>query len=392
MIYWVLDVLRARLESLGLGWLVRVFDQVEFRALLSAGLAFAVVLVLGKPTIRWLVRLKVGDSGLTDGEALRAHAASKANVPTMGGVLICGSIVVSTLLLADVVNAFVVVLGMVVVVWLAGVGGADDYLKLTAKRRGTGRQGLRAWEKLVFQLGLGLLVGVFAYGQAAVADGPSMGHVLKLPWQPVWDAINRDAAEGLVYLPRVGYVVVALLMITGMSNAVNITDGMDGLAAGLVAAVGSGLMVLCLIAGDAGQAIAWMVPKVAEADELGVMAAAMVGACLGFLWWNCNPARVFMGDTGSLALGGLIGFIAVVIRQEIVVLLMCGVFLAEIGSVVIQVAYFRSTGGKRVFRMAPYHHHLHLGGWTESQVVQRLWIVEVVLLIAGLTVVRAGAA
>jgi phospho-N-acetylmuramoyl-pentapeptide-transferase len=163
---------------------------------------------------------------------------------------------------------------------------------------------------------------------------------------------------------------------------------MDGLAAGISTAVSLGLAVLALIAGRQVAAQYLLVPHVPGTGELGVVAGAMAGACLGFLWWNCSPAQVFMGDTGSLCLGGLIGYIAVCTRQEVVTLLMCGCFLAEIGSVVAQVGYFKASGGKRIFRCAPYHHHLHLGGWTEQQVVARAWIVSILLVVAGLASVK----
>jgi phospho-N-acetylmuramoyl-pentapeptide-transferase len=191
-----------------------------------------------------------------------------------------------------------------------------------------------------------------------------------------------------VFLPVGAYVVVMALLVAGMSNAVNITDGMDGLAAGVSGAVAVGLMLLTLIAGSEKWAQYLLVPHVPVADELSVVAGAMAGACLGFLWWNCSPAQVFMGDTGALSLGAIIGYTAVIVRQEVVVLLMCGVFLAEIGSVVLQVACFKITGGRRIFRVAPIHHHFHLGGWTEQQVVARAWIITILLVIAGLASIK----
>lgn len=388
MLYLLFDWLRARLENAGLYGVFGVLDQVQFRALFAALLAFGVVVWFGKPVIRFLRRQKIGDAGSTDAAALREHAGSKKNTPTMGGVLICWAILLSTLLLADVTTRYVQ-LGVVVVLWLGVLGGFDDWLKLTASKRGTGRQGLLAWEKLVFQIGLGVIVGWFCYqasgGPAdAGGGGGAVGHVLNLPFQRTYAPGGGAVSEGLIYLSRPAYVLLAVLMIAGLSNAVNITDGMDGLAAGTSAVVGVGLLLLTLIAGSSSFAVYLLVPHLPLADELSVIAGAMVGACLGFLWWNCAPAQVFMGDTGSLPLGGLIGYLAIATRQEVIVLLLCGVFLVEIGSVVAQVGYFKATRGKRIFRCAPYHHHLHLGGWTESQVVQRLWIAAVLLLIVGL--------
>ncbi len=380
MLYVAFDLLREWLNERGVYGFVRILDQIHFRALSGAVLAFALVVLLGRPTIARLVRLKIGDSGLSDADALRRHSASKANTPTMGGILIVGALVVTTLLLADVRN-FYVQMGLVVVLWLAGVGGADDWLKLTSSSRGAGgRQGLYAWEKLVFQLGLALLVGYFVYRQGS---GPAdLRHVLNLPLQKTYASPSGPVSSALVYLPLSAFLVLAMLMVAGMSNAVNITDGMDGLATGTSTAVSLGVAVLCLIAGNQATAQYLLVPHIPGSEELGVLAGAMAGACLGFLWWNCSPAMVFMGDTGALALGGLVGYIALVIRQEIAIGVMSGVFLWELATVAMQVGYFKATGGKRIFRVAPYHHHLHLGGWTEQQVVARLWIVSILLVLA----------
>ncbi len=393
MIYILIDIMQKWLDRIGLYAVFAVFDQVQFRALLAAGLSFALVVLLGKRVIRFLVSMKIGDTGESDAELLREHAAAKANVPTMGGVLIVGSIFVSTLLLADIrINR--VYLGLFTLVWLAAVGGADDWLKLTASRRGAGRQGLYSWEKLVFQLGIGAIVGFFAYRYGITpGGGESLAHVLNLPFQRSYDPATKFASESLVYLGLPLYMLFSVLMVAGLSNAVNITDGMDGLAAGTSGIVSFGLILLALIAGHQGAAQYLYVPYVPFTDELAVMAGAMAGACLGFLWWNCKPAQVFMGDTGSLALGGSIGYIAVMVRQEFVVLLMSGVFLFEILSVVMQVGWFKYTRiktgtGKRIFRIAPYHHHLHQGGWAENQVVIRLWIVGILLGVLALATLK----
>ena len=285
-------------------------------------------------------------------------------------------------------------LGLFTLVWLAVVGGADDWLKLTASRRGTGRQGLYSWEKLVFQLGIGAIVGYFGFRYGMSPDGSdSIAHVLNLPFQRTYDPVSKFPGESLIYLGMPLFVLISTLMVAGVSNAVNITDGMDGLAAGSSAIVCFGLILLALIAGTQGAAQYLLVPYVPFTDELAVMAGAMAGACLGFLWWNCKPAQVFMGDTGSLALGGSIGYIAVMTRQEFVVLLMCGVFLMEIGSVVLQVGSFKYTRiktgtGRRIFRIAPYHHHLHQGGWAENQVVVRLWLIAILFSVVALATLK----
>ena len=238
MLYLLLENLRNWLIDVGAYAPFRVLEQLQFRASLAAAIAFAVVLIFGRRTIRWLTRMKIGDAGLSDAAALQGHAQSKANVPTMGGVLIVGAILTGTLLLADL-REFYVQLGMIVAAWLCILGGFDDWLKLTAKSRGTGsRQGLYAWEKLIFQLGLGLLVGWFLYRQGQgdpETDGANLRHVLNLPFQKTYDGAGLNPS--LIFLPAGAFVILAMLMVTGMSNAANITDGMDGLAAGVSTAV-----------------------------------------------------------------------------------------------------------------------------------------------------------
>lgn len=388
MLYVLLDVTRRWLAEHG-QWLSErgyyslfaILDQMQFRALAAAVLSFAIMIVFGRRVIAALVRLKIGDAGISDAEALKRHAASRANVPTMGGVLMAAAIVFSSLALADV-RQFYVQAGLLIFLCFAGLGAVDDWLKLTASRRaGGGRQGLYAWEKLVFQLGISALVAYFLFGHA---EGErAMLHVLNLPAQKTWEAPGV-LSEQLFFLGLPLFVLFATLMITGMSNAVNITDGMDGLATGTSGVVSIGLVVLALIAGSQSAAQYLLVPHVPVADELSVLGGAMAGACFGFLWWNCSPASVFMGDTGALSLGALIGYIAVVTRQEFVVLAMGGIFLIEAGSVALQVGYFKWTGGRRIFKVAPYHHHLHLSGWTEQQVVARFWIITVLLVVLAL--------
>ncbi len=384
MLYNLLEILRSWLMKHDLYRFAMVLDQIGFRAFLAAIISFFTVLIAGPRVIRWLRDKKIGDKAQFDVAELNAALASKANTPTMGGLLIAGALLVSTLLLADLRNAYIQN-AVIAVVWLAGVGGIDDWLKLTAASRpGSSRQGLYAWEKLLAQLAIGLLIGVFTYRAGYAAQEESLAHVLNLPFQKTYDNPSAPPATHLIYLPIGAYVVITILMMTGMSNAVNITDGMDGLAAGITSAVGLGLMILCFVAGSEEAAKYLLVPYVAAADELAIMCAATVGACLGFLWWNCSPAQVFMGDTGALFLGGLLGYVSIVIRQEVLLLLMSGIFLLEIGSVVLQVGYFKMSGGKRIFRCAPYHWHLHRGGWREQTIVARFWIVSVLLVAVAL--------
>ncbi len=393
MLYLIFDRMRETLSDWGVAESLRFLDRIEFRALAAALLSFLFVMLAGRPVIGWLRRKKIGDAGVTDAESLRAHSKSKANTPTMGGVLIVGAILFSMLMLADVRNFYVFV-GIIVVVWLAVLGGFDDWLKLTsASRPGGSRQGLYAWEKFVFQIGLGLIVGWFLFSQGgdpgADADQANMAHVLNIPFQsPYTTSPAFGISDSLWFLPAILFVPIAMLLIAGMSNAVNLTDGMDGLATGITAIVSLGLVVLTAIAGDESRAHRMFVPYIPFCDELIILPAAMAGACFGFLWFNCYPAQVFMGDTGSLPLGGAIAYTAIVIRQEVLLLIMSGIFLFEIMSVVLQVGYFRMSKGKRLFRCAPAHHHFHLGGWTEQQVVVRFWIISAILVVAALTTIR----
>jgi phospho-N-acetylmuramoyl-pentapeptide-transferase len=390
MIPWLMELTYNLQVQWGLRWGLQIFDQESFRVLAAALLAFMLVMLSGKRVIAWLRRMKIGDTGQTDALALAAKARDKANTPTMGGILIVGAILIAAVLLADLRN-FYVQLGLVVMLWLAGLGAVDDWLKLTAKMRKTGsRQGLYSWEKFVFQVGMSLLVGYFAYqhGVPSNLPGPYVAHVLTLPFQKTYEPGTGELAAGLVFLPLVLYLVMSVLMVTGMSNAANIADGMDGLCAGVSAIIAIGLVVLVFIAGEQQFSQSLLVPHVANSGELAVLVAAMGGACLGFLWFNCYPASVFMGDTGSLALGGLIGYSALIIRQEVLVILMAGIFIWEILTVIMQVGFFKMTGGRRIFKCAPYHHHLHLSDWTEQQIVSRFWIITVLAVIIALVSIK----
>lgn len=382
-------------EGLWIGRPIRslagLFNQIEFRVLFAAGIAFAIVMVMGKPTISWLVRKRIGDTGQTDAELLRSVAQSKANTPSMGGVLICGAVLILTFLLCDLSNTYVHLV-LVTVVWLSILGGFDDWLKLTEARRSGGRQGLRAWEKLVFQLGLGLIIGVFSYMAGDNPEtAPNIQHALNIPFQRTY---VHDQIAGLTinsavwFLGPVVYITVATLLLGLLSNAVNITDGQDGLSAGIGMFVSIGLIVLCLVAGTEQPASRLLVPYVPGADELAVVSGALLGALIGFLWFNCSPASIFMGDCGSLTIGGIIAFVAIVIRQEVVVLVMCAVYVWEILSVILQVGSYRLRNGKRIFLIAPYHHHLHHKGWPEQRIVARFWLITLLMVILGLATLK----
>jgi phospho-N-acetylmuramoyl-pentapeptide-transferase len=358
------------------------YESTLFRGLVALLTAFVLVWWMGPRVIRTLIRMRIGDVPDFDRLDYNELTRHKANVPTMGGVMILAALVGSILLLADLRN-FYVILALTCIVWLGGLGCFDDFLKLRAARLGLGRSGLWSYQKFLFQLGLGVLLAtfIFRHGEADRAAGATT----------FFDALNlpffKFNPASHVTLSRLVFACVAVLVITGTSNAVNLTDGLDGLAAGCLVVSSLIFMVLTEIAGDAEWAAYLLMPPVAGSAELTVVCGAMAGACLGFLWYNCHPAQVFMGDTGSLPLGGLIGFVAIVIRQELILFIVGGIFVIEAVSVMLQVSYYKRTK-TRMFRMAPIHHHFHLAGWPESQVVVRFWLMAVLFAVLALVTVK----
>jgi phospho-N-acetylmuramoyl-pentapeptide-transferase len=352
------------------------YKSAWFRATLGVVVAFAIVWALGPWVIRLLVRLKIGDHPEFDHQALNEATRNKTNTPTMGGALIVLAIAVTVLLLADLTN-FYIIMGLFCLVWLAVLGGVDDWLKLTANRRAGTRDGLKMWEKLIFQVALGVLLALFIYrcGDALLADA-RWGNDLDAPASAFYNMLILPFTHQTLTLPTWAFAVIAIIVITGTSNAVNLTDGMDGLASGCIVLTAFAFMVFAVVVGSYSLASSLLFPHIRGADELAILCGAMVGACLGFLWYNAYPAQVFMGDTGSLPLGGLMGYVAIVTRLEPMLLIVGGVFVVEAASVVIQVVVFKASGRrKRVFRCSPLHHHYHLGGLNETQVVMRFWLL-----------------
>lgn len=394
MLYFLTERLQGWLDERGLAWLVMVMFQLEFRAFLALLLSFGAVLWAAPGVITWLKLKKVGDVAEFNHDKLNEIMRSRAGTPTMGGLVTGGAILVTVLLLGDIVHSRTLQLAVLVLVWLGTVGAIDDWLKLTASSRIEGsRDGLLPWEKLLFQLGIGLIAGFFLFQASAAPDA----HALCLPFQrtyPPTAAIDSvvqppSLAPHVIVLGLGAFTLLCMLLVAFTSNAVNLTDGMDGLAASTLTVASFAMMALCWIAASPRAAYFLMVPHVPGAGELMVVAGAMAGANLGFLWFNASPARVFMGDTGSLPMGGLLAFIAVAARQELLLILIGGVFYAEAGSSMLQVAYFKwsryRTGTPvRILRCSPVHHHFHLGGWSEHQVVARAWIVAVVLAMLAL--------
>jgi phospho-N-acetylmuramoyl-pentapeptide-transferase len=386
MLYNLVQSWQQWLDERGLYPLVMVLNQLEFRAFFAVVVSFALVLLTGNRAIRWLLKQKIGDNPEFYNADLNQLMRSKAATPTMGGIVICGSIALTILLFADLRNSYVV-LALIVLAWLATVGAIDDWLKLTSARRSPGaREGLLAWEKLLFQLGIGAIAGYFLY---RYGDGEA-AHALTLPFQRTYEPHGEALImeDGIVLLSLGAFIAIATVLIAGTSNAVNLTDGMDGLAAGTMIVAAFAMMALCYIAGTFDAARILMFPYIIGAKEMMIVTGAMAGACLGFLWFNCAPAQVFMGDTGSLPLGGLLAYIAIAIRQEVLLLVIGGVFFMELASVILQVGYFKLTRGKRIFRCSPIHHHFHLGGWSEQQVVTRFWVLAAIFAMIALVSVK----
>lgn len=342
------------------------YENPLFRATIAILFAFLLVWLFAPRFIRFLIHKRLGDVPDFDHKDLNELTRHKADVPTMGGVIILFAIGVSVLLLADI-TSFYIIAAMFCMVYLAALGGVDDWLKLTDKGSSGSRDGLKLYQKLLFQIALGVMLGYFIYGRVPdgfrIVDGTAT-QVLVLPFvkEPL-----------LLSIPA--FMVMTVLVVAGTSNAVNLTDGLDGLASGCVALCCFVFMILSWVVGDPAAAAKLLMPHVPGVGELAVVCGAMMGACLGFLWYNCHPAQVFMGDTGSLPLGGLLGFVAISIRQELMLLIVGGVFVIEAVSVMMQVGYFKLSGGKRIFRVAPIHHHFQLKGWTETQVVIRFWLL-----------------
>jgi phospho-N-acetylmuramoyl-pentapeptide-transferase len=365
-----------------------VFNYLTLRAVLACATALLVGLVAGPMVIRKLTQYKIGQSVRNDGP--QTHLV-KAGTPTMGGALVLIGIGISTLLWADLSNRFVWVV-MLVTFGFGWVGWVDDYRKVVYRNP----KGLPAKWKYFWQSVVGLVAAFYlAFAVSAqngeqvfqmMADWVSSGFTMDLPNKTA--LIVPFFKEVSYPLGVWGFITLTYFVIVGTSNAVNLTDGLDGLAIMPTVMVASALAIFAYVAGNSVYSKYLLLPYIPGAGELAVFLAAIAGAGLAFLWFNAYPAQVFMGDVGALALGGALGAVAVIVRQEIVLFIMGGVFVAETLSVMIQVLYFKYSGGKRVFRMAPLHHHYELSGWKETQVVVRFWIITMILVLAGLSTLK----
>jgi len=345
---------------------LNVFQYISFRAAYATVTALLICFVFGGWVIRKLHALQIGETIRSDGPE---HHKAKAGTPTMGGVLVITAIVLPTLLWADLSNRFVQ-LCLLATLWMGTLGFIDDYLKVVKKRP----KGMIGRVKLVGQVGFSLIL--FAILQLE-APGGTLTTQLAVPFLK-----NVFIEAGWLYLPLV------VMVVTGTSNAVNLTDGLDGLAIGLSAFVFLGFAALSYLTGNVIFAEYLNISYLVGAGELTIYCAAVVGAALGFLWFNAHPAQIFMGDTGSLALGGALGTVAILVKRELLLVVLGGMFVLEALSVMLQVASYRWRGGKRIFRMAPLHHHFELSGWSETQVVVRFWVVGILLLLMSMSTLK----
>ena len=372
---------------------LRVFNFITFRAAFATMTALAIGLIAGPGVIRMLAHLKVGQSVRSDGP--QTHLI-KSGTPTMGGLLILISIGVSTLLWADLSNRFVWPV-LVVTLGFGTIGWVDDYRKVVYKDP----NGMSSREKYFWQSVIGIVAALYL---AFSVSAPTNTKVWQLFMAWVQSGFNLDLppkADLIVPFFKTisyplgvwGFIALTYFVIVGTSNAVNLTDGLDGLAIMPTVMVGSALGIFAYLTGSAAYSKYLFIPHIPGAGELLIFCGAMAGAGLAFLWFNAHPAQVFMGDVGALALGGALGTIAVIVRQEIVLFMMGGIFVVETLSVMLQVVYFKYTKkrfgvGRRILLMAPLHHHFEQKGWKESQVVVRFWIITMMLVLFGLSTLK----
>ena len=371
----------------------RVFQYLTFRAVMAALTALLIGLLAGPWVIRRLTALKIGQP--VRGYGMETHL-SKSGTPTMGGVLILMAIGISTLLWFDLSNRFVWIV-LLVTLGFGAIGWVDDWRKVVNKDP----EGMRSREKYFWQSVVGLIAAFYLLFSISGSSNQGVWELF-MNWVRSGFSIELPAKADLLLpffkqvsypLGVIGFVVLTYLVIVGASNAVNLTDGLDGLAIMPVVMVGSALGVFAYVTGSAVYSKYLFFPHIPGSGEVLIFCAAMAGAGLAFLWFNTHPAQVFMGDVGALALGGALGTIAVIVRQEIVLAIMGGIFVAEALSVMLQVSWFKYTKrkygeGRRLFKMAPLHHHFEKSGWKETQVVVRFWIITMLLCLVGLSTLK----
>ncbi|MEO7922653.1 MAG: phospho-N-acetylmuramoyl-pentapeptide-transferase [Chitinophagaceae bacterium] len=404
----------------------RLFEFTTFRVLLGVLLSLFIITFYGKKLIKFLQKRQIGESIREEG---LAGQESKKGTPTMGGIIIILAIVIPTLLLADLTKVYVQLM-LISTVWMGIIGFIDDYLKLRGKRlaqqkgevyRKTGKDGLAGWFKILGQVGLGILVGATLYfnsevkiwreyvGERPTADSTVFPKQIngktryftetKTPVTTIPFVKNHEFNYSKL-LPASWrnytwalYILIVIFIITAVSNGSNLTDGLDGLATGTSAIIGTLLGIFAYASGNLVFADYLNIMYIPGLDELAIFIAAMIGACIGFLWYNSYPAQIFMGDTGSLTLGGIIAALAIIVHKELLIPIFCGVFFTETLSVMLQVGYFKYSkrkygAGRRVFLKAPLHHHYQVKGYHEVKIVTRFWIVTVLLVILSIATLK----
>ena len=372
---------------------LRIFNFITFRAVFATLTALAIGLLAGPAVIRMLTRMKVGQAVRTDGP--QTHLI-KTGTPTMGGALILLSIGISTLLWADWGNRFIWIV-LLVTLGYGAIGWVDDYRKVVYKDP----EGMRSREKYFWQSLIGIIAAVYLAFSVSAPTNTKVWQLF-LAWVQSGFSLDLPPKADLIVpffktisypLGVWGFMALTYFVIVGSSNAVNLTDGLDGLAIMPTVMVGSALGLIAYLTGSAVYAKYLFIPHIPGAAELLIFCGALAGAGLAFLWYNAHPAQVFMGDVGALALGGALGTIAIIVRQEIVLFVMGGIFVVETLSVMLQVGYFKYTKkrygvGRRILLMAPLHHHFEQKGWKETQVVVRFWIVTMILVLFGLSTLK----
>jgi phospho-N-acetylmuramoyl-pentapeptide-transferase len=357
-----------------------VFNYITFRASIAGILSLLIALWAGKSIIHWLQKKQIGE---TIRELGLEGQMQKKGTPTMGGIIIILAIFVPTILLARLDNVYVIIM-LISTIWMGVIGGIDDYIKVFKKDK----EGMKATTKLIGQLMLGVIIAITIDYSHKINHIPLETNLpiskLKLNYT---DLLPGEGNAWLIYIPIIIFICMAV------TNAVNLTDGIDGLAAGTTAIVGTGLGILAYATGNIKLAQYLNIIYVPQSGEVVVFLSAVIGACLGFLWYNGYPAQVFMGDTGSMALGGAIAAVAIIIKMELLLPVLCGIFFAESISVILQVSYFKYTKkkygeGRRIFLMSPLHHHFQKKQIPESKITLRFWLITVILVLATFALIK----
>jgi phospho-N-acetylmuramoyl-pentapeptide-transferase len=401
MLYPIFEYLDQVLDIPGTG----VFRYISFRAGMAALFSLIITITFGKNIINWIRKKQIGetvrDLGL-EGQS------QKKGTPTMGGLMMIAAILIPTLLFADLNNIYIILL-LITTVWLGGIGFLDDYIKVFRKNK----EGLAGKFKIVGQIGIGIIVGATLYFnedvvirefqnpvsiEEGVVETPAFKDVnvakTTIPFLKK-NELNYETLLGFMgeAMTPVLYILVVIFIITAVSNGANITDGIDGLAAGTSAIIGLTIAIFAYLSGNAIFSQYLNIMYIPNSGELVIFTSAFIGACIGFLWYNAYPAQVFMGDTGSLMLGGVIAVLALTLRKELLIPIMCGVFVIENASVIIQVSYFKYTRkkygeGRRIFLMSPLHHHYQKKNIPESKIVTRFWIIGILLAVITLAILK----